>query len=210
MLPLSAMTLWLLLVSGGGPAQAILPILKEYQSVKSDNLAPFPKWTKMIARQHAEKGEDFETCLDDEETCRLTQWRELLGSLKGKSPRVQVEAVNRFVNKQPYVEDRDNWGIGDYWATPYEFFTGDGDCEDFAIAKFFSLRELGIPKDKMRILIVQDFNLGGIMHAVLEVNLDGQALILDNQVPQVRPLARIYHYHPIYSINEAAWWAYRY
>jgi predicted transglutaminase-like cysteine proteinase len=61
----------------------------------------------------------------------------------------------------------------------------------------------------MRIIIVQDFNLGGIIHAILGVYGDNDELfILDNQIDQVMPAMKIYHYRPIYSVNEDWWWAY--
>ena len=43
-------------------------------------------------------------------------------------------------------------------------------------------------------------------HAVLVVYLDGEALILDNQVLQVVPADQIRHYQPYYSLNETSWW----
>ena len=51
----------------------------------------------------------------------------------------QLDAVNRYMNKHQYITDIVNWGVTDYWETPREFFLKDGDCEDFAIAKFKSL-----------------------------------------------------------------------
>jgi len=96
----------------------------------------------------------------------------------------------------------------DYWETPHEFIEISGDCEDYAISKYTSLRALGVPADKMRIIILQDLNLGGIVHAVLGIYVDGELLILDNQIKQVTSALKIYHYRPIYGINEDAWWAY--
>jgi predicted transglutaminase-like cysteine proteinase len=101
-----------------------------------------------------------------------------------------------------------NWGMEDYWETPYEFQEISGDCEDYAISKYYSLRAIGVPADRMRVIIVQDLNLGGIIHAILGVYEDGDLLILDNQAKQVLPAMRIYHYRPIYGVNEEAWWAY--
>ncbi len=72
-------------------------------------------------------------------------------------------------------------GESDYWADPVEFLTHGGDCEDFAIAKYASLRMLGVPEDHLRIAIVRDLQKQ-VMHAILIVYTDnGDALILDNQ-----------------------------
>ena len=95
-----------------------------------------------------------------------------------------------------------------YWASPGEFFRRHGDCEDYAIAKFLSLRALGFDDAAMRIVVLQDLNLG-IAHAVLAVELGGETLILDNQVADVVPARAIRHYRPIYAVNETHWWLYR-
>lgn len=132
----------------------------------------------------------------------------MLESLAGKSLRTQLEKINDWGNKHPYIVDQLNWGLEDYWETPYEFMTVNGDCEDYAIAKYYSLRALGVSEDKMRIMIVQDLNLGGVIHAILGVYDDDEMIILDNQIDQIMPAMKIYHYRPIYGVNENHWWAY--
>ena len=109
----------------------------------------------------------------------------------------------------PYIADVDNYGIDDVWQTPYELMERGGDCEDYAIAKYISLKRLGVSESEMRILIVKDQKLGGELHAILEVKVDEVAVILDNQAKVALPEAKINHYQPIYAINEAKWWAYR-
>jgi predicted transglutaminase-like cysteine proteinase len=128
--------------------------------------------------------------------------------LDGQTPRAQIEAVNAVMNRARYITDQVNWGMSDYWATPAEFFWKDGDCEDFAIAKFMSLRALGFPNDTLRIVVVQDLNLK-TPHAVLAVHLEQGWLLLDNQVSQVVELRRVHHYQPIFSLNETSWWLHR-
>jgi predicted transglutaminase-like cysteine proteinase len=112
------------------------------------------------------------------------------------------------MNRQRYLTDPRNYGVKDYWATPIQFLKRDGDCEDYAIAKFISLRALGFTNDMLRIVVLQDLNLR-IGHAILVVYLDGRALVLDNQVRRVVPAETIRHYQPIYSINEQHWWLHR-
>jgi len=106
------------------------------------------------------------------------------------------------------VLDIVNWGIADYWATPREFAIKDGDCEDFAIAKYVSLKLLGWSDDDLRIVVLHDSNLNAD-HAVLAAYVDGRAMILDNQTRQVLPSEAIRHYQPYYSINETGWWLHR-
>ncbi|MSO74563.1 MAG: hypothetical protein EXQ99_05365, partial [Alphaproteobacteria bacterium] len=84
----------------------------------------------------------------------------------------------------------------------------DGDCEDYAIAKYMSFRSLGYTPDDLRLVVLQDNNLH-ITHAVLVTYLDGRTLVLDNQIKQVVEHSRICHYSLYYSINETGWWLHK-
>ena len=96
--------------------------------------------------------------------------------------------------------------IGSYWAIPAEFLKKSGDCEDYAIVKYFTLKELGIPAENMRIVVVRD-TLRNLAHAVLAVYLNGDAYILDNLSNTVLSHSRIRQYSPQYSVNESGRWA---
>ncbi len=175
--------------------------------VRSSDLKPFPKWTGTLSRYFDQKKLAERNCgLEKFNPCALRAWEEKVDSLQDKNTLAQLREVNRYLNKVRYVLDPINWGVPDYGSTPNEFFAVDGDCEDYAIAKFISLRALGIPNEDMRIMVVQDMNLGGIIHSVLAVRLNGQVYILDNQIPKLEKATRIHHYRPIYSINEGSWW----
>jgi predicted transglutaminase-like cysteine proteinase len=177
------------------------------REVRADNIQMFPKWMDMLARYDAESHTLDSICGHETySTCKLKDWKDFLEGLRGKPMAEQMEAINGFVNKYPYVEDIVNWGVEDYWETPYEFQRKNGDCEDYAIAKFMSLRALGVANDAMRVFVVRDLNLGGIIHAVLIVFNADSSFMLDNQIEQVVPTSKIYHYMPVYSINEAHWW----
>ena len=96
----------------------------------------------------------------------------------------------RFVNRWKYRADADNYGRSDYWATPLEFFRRSGDCEDYVIAKYRSLRLLGLPPDQLRMVVVQDV-VRDLPHAVLAVYLGDEVLILDNLSEAVLPQQRV-------------------
>jgi len=179
----------------------------DYSEVKSSNLQPFPKWTGVMNRYLS----DLEPgCGGSYSTCQLKGWQRSLDNMRNLSLMEKVSSVNSLVNAMPYVLDNANWGVNDYWATPAEFQSRNaGDCEDYAISKYISLRSLGVPADQMRILILQDLNLGGIIHAVLMITVNGERYLLDNQFPQVVKAEQIYHYKPVYSINENAWWLHK-
>lgn len=169
---------------------------------ESSSLQSFGKWTGMLARNES-NADRPPACLNKKD-CRK-QWEDFIASIKGLSPMEQIRRVNQYHNSTRYVQDIVNWGINDFWATPFEFFGKNGDCEDYAIAKYISLKRLGFDVDDMRVVVSQDTNLR-IMHSVLAVYQGDKIYILDNQIQPVLEHTRIYHYKPIYSINEHAWW----
>lgn len=176
------------------------------QEVASANLKPFPKWTGVLERNLQDMQVHSGPCAPSAFTqCYIQDWKTFLDTLRGKDKKTQLEMVNSHMNAIPYVLDIVNWGMQDYWATPYQFFVKYGDCEDYAIAKFMSLRALGFRNQDMRVVVLQDLNLG-VMHAILSVYIEGEAYILDNQISQVVNDKKILHYNPIYSINETTWW----
>lgn len=158
------------------------------KEVASNDISAFKKWTGILNR------------LDKVsfDTSRSEQFR-------GMGLSSQVVAVNEYVNKFRYIEDKDNFGKNDYWATPSEFFARGGDCEDFAIAKYAMLKNLGVPENKMRLAIVQD-KIKNIPHAVLIVYTDTGPMLLDNQMKSTKQVASVDRYKPIYSINATGWW----
>jgi predicted transglutaminase-like cysteine proteinase len=185
------------------------PRLFNTVETRSDNLRPFTKWTWMLDRYATERSLEVASCAQPGALrCRPKAWREYLASIEGKPRRQQVELVNAYMNQRAYIEDLPNYGVPDYWATPREFLGKDGDCEDYAIAKYMSLRTLGFADSELRLVVLQDVNLG-IPHAVLVVRLDGQALLLDNQIKTVIDQSRVRHYRPYYSINEKSWWLHK-
>ncbi|MDB5740850.1 MAG: uncharacterized protein JWP16_1890 [Alphaproteobacteria bacterium] len=141
----------------------------------------------------------------EERHCAPAEWLTFLATQAGQPRRVQLDAVNRWANAKPYVEDWVNWQVSDYWETPGEFIARGGDCEDFAIAKYFSLVRLGFPVHDLRIVVVSDTLTHGF-HAVLAVRLDGAVWLLDNLLPQAVPMESQPQYVPVYSLNGEGWW----
>jgi len=177
--------------------------------MQGNNLAFFPQFTDMLRRYASDLQYLGEPCQGRRDIpCLLKDWESFILSVQGLDPRTQIDRVNRYVNAVRYVEDPVNWGVEDYWATPAEFFARSGDCEDYAITKYLTLRSLGFPIESMRIVVLMDTNLG-ICHAVLIVYMDDDVLVLDNQIEQVVSQASIHHYQPVYSLNEMGWWRHR-
>lgn len=176
-----------------------------FEQSSRPNLDLFPQWLSVLERhliEMAPAGDCEQTTFN---RCHLKTWMRSLESMRGLSREEQVRTVNRFANQQKYVLDLENYGVDDYWATPLQFLEQNGDCEDYAIIKMLSLKRLGFDVADMRIVVVQDTNLR-IPHAVMSLHLQDDIKILDNQISEVISHRDIYHYTPIYSINEQNWW----
>ena len=210
---LSAVLIAASLVLAGWAARAAVPggfpPLFGSAEVRADTISLFPKWQGAVGRFFDENRLAEAPC---ESTifnrCHMREWLSFLDGLRNRDRAAQIEAVNGYMNRKRYVVDPVNWGLSDYWASPLQFMTRNGDCEDYAIAKYFSLRWLGLPASAMRIVVLHDMNLR-VAHAILVVYDDDRALVLDNQVRGVVEAAAIRHYRPIYSINEHHWWLHR-
>ena len=116
--------------------------------------------------------------------------------------------VNRTLNRIRFIDDAVHWGVADYWATPAESVGSDGgDCEDFAIAKYFMLKELGIPIAKLRMTYVKALKLNQA-HMVLAYypRPDAEPLVLDNLEDAVRPASQRKDLIPVYSFNDEEVW----
>jgi predicted transglutaminase-like cysteine proteinase len=179
------------------------------QETRSANLRPFPKWTKMLERYFRDAGTRAGPCSSKiYNKCHAQRWQALVDQQKGRDFLSQLHAVNAYMNKAHYIVDPINWGVRDYWATPGQFFAKFGDCEDYAIAKYLTLKRLGIDPKRMRIVVVQDMNLR-VAHAILAIYTGDGIIILDNQIKSTVQANVIRHYRPIFSINEEAWWLHR-
>ncbi|MBB4264812.1 transglutaminase-like cysteine peptidase [Roseospira visakhapatnamensis] len=173
------------------------------------DFAPMPQWTTMLERLKAEERENSACGAGAPiDGCPHTEWSALIARIRDREPRAQIEAVQDFVNQWEYITDPINWGREDFWTTPSEFFVKAGDCEDYAIAKFMSLRALGFPGDALKVVAVRDLNLG-IGHAVTVVTLAGETLLLDNQIDPVIETRSVRHYRPVFAASEDVWWLYR-
>lgn len=194
-----------LLVSISGTAHPANPAsLFGFREQQRESLDIFPQWISVLKR-HAKDNLSDGDCSKPRLICHMAEWQQFLGTLKGQSARQQFAAVNAFANEKQYVLDINIYGVPDYWAIPREFLYNDGDCEDFAILKYMSLRQLGFSADMMRVVVLQDTNLRAA-HAVLALYTDDDILILDNQAQQIVTHRNIVHYVPIFSVNEKHWW----
>ncbi len=177
------------------------PKLFGSREIKSNNTKSFTKWNSMFSR--------FESQLKRSGSSqKIKMWKANLDVLANRSLFEKINGVNNYINKTRYVTDKRNYSKSDYWATPVEFFTKGGDCEDYAIAKYTSLKALGVDDSQMRIAIVED-KIKNVHHAVLIVYTGNGAYILDNQSKNVKQINSVSRYKPIFSINKTSWWLHK-
>jgi len=187
------------------PALAFPANLFGYEQTAQYDVAAFPQWLSALERQLRDDLRDGDCGERRINRCHMAQWLTFLARIRALPPQEQLREINRYANEKDYVLDLDNYGVEDYWAIPREFLGNGGDCEDFAITKYFSLRWLGYPRDDLRIVVVQDTNLR-VPHAILAVGRGDEILVLDNQVREVLPHRQVVHYAPVFSVNERGWW----
>lgn len=150
---------------------------------------------EITKRIEAEYGERAST--------KVKTWSRLTNELQNESIDDQLYEINNFFNEIPYYTDKEHWGQSDYWATPVEMLgTNGGDCEDYVIAKYFSLRALGVPDSKMRMMFVTALRQNQA-HMVLAYYPEPNAipLILDNINPRILPANKRPDLRPVYSFN---------
>lgn len=164
------------------------------KEVVHQGTAAFTKWSSAISAQSRAATTD-----------KVSEWKSFLSTLRGADPTAQIEAVNQYMNEVAYLSDKKNYGRDDYWATVAQFFERGGDCEDYALAKYHSLIQLGFKPTQLRLVILYDENKR-INHAVLAVAHEGSWKILDNQSQSVRNDGEISNYKPIYAISRNNWW----
>jgi len=162
-----------------------------------------PQWNRV---KEALEGDiaTLQACLVDKANCEgVAQegWHDMIHGLLDQDQMTQLSLVNAFFNRWQYRTDAETYGVSERWATPLEFMANSGDCEDYAIAKYVTLTFLGFEDAQMRVIALVDHNRGGIGHSVLSVNVDGQAMILDNLTDRVYADGQQTGYAPRFAVN---------
>lgn len=140
---------------------------------------------------------------------RVEAWQALIASSQDLSDDEKLITVNTFFNTNiMFINDQALWGKEDYWATPLEALSiGAGDCEDYSIAKYFTLKQLGVDEDKLRLTYVKAVNLGQA-HMVVTYfkNKRSIPLVLDNLDSEIKPANLRTDLIPVYSFNGDGLW----
>lgn len=143
-------------------------------------------------------------------------WRQLIEDSKSLEARDKLKRINEFFNRKLlFLDDIKVWGQTDYWATPLETLAkGQGDCEDFTIAKYFTLLSAGMPNEQLRLIYVKA-RIGGPASNVTQAHMvlawyetpDAEPLLLDNLITDIRPASRRPDLQPVFSFNSMGIWA---
>jgi len=140
---------------------------------------------------------------------RLLAWEDMIRQDNSSSDLTKLEKANHFFNSRiTFVSDIELWDVADYWATPIEVICKQGgDCEDFAIAKYFTLKAMGIPEKKLNITYVKAIRYN-MPHMVLTYYRapGAEPLVLDNLVDSINPASKRTDLMPIFSFNSTALW----
>ncbi len=163
-------------------------------------------WTKWRGLE-ADLGNEMkriEACRANAKNCSAEAKRFVLiaQEAKSRSGRARLEVANRLMNGAiRYVSDTQQHGTPDRWSAPLAALAAEqGDCEDFAIAKYAALREAGVREEDMRLVLVRDTRIK-IDHAVLAVRHDGEWLVLDNRRAFVTDTMELDHYMPLFALD---------
>lgn len=151
----------------------------------------------------------------DEAVANVLDWSKALTLFRGKSEPDRLKDVNEYVNRKIRLDtDANIWGQEDYWATPIEaLIKGAGDCEDYAIAKYFSLKFSGVPVSRLRIAYVKA-RIGNADSNIIKPHVvlthysapDAEPLVLDNLIGEIRPASRRPDLIPVFSFNSEGIW----
>lgn len=145
----------------------------------------------------------------------LGAWNRMLNNAAQTPAEQQLTAVNHFFNQHiRYTDDTTLWKKSDYWATPLETLgVRAGDCEDFTIAKYLSLLQLGIPVEKLRLIYVKA-QIGGTQSQTFQAHMvlgyyatpNATPMIMDSLIDGIEPANQRTDLHPVFSFNSQGMW----
>ena len=175
----------------------------------------WPAWAQILEQQSTDR-EAISRCLQDENNCsgKLKSLRSILVKGAALDRDRQLKLVNRYINRRRYKRDRRQTSLSaapggeaelkNHWTTLLEFLRRGGDCEDYAVAKYFLLREFGFPAEDMRVLVTWEKSARDY-HAVLAIRReDGSSWLLESDNTIVKGSHRRYRF--IYALNEEGIW----
>ena len=167
--------------------------------ISRHNTSKLPRWEEILSLYVSE--------IHNTRHPNITKWQNFIQSIQGETKMRQMLEVNRWFKRFPYKQDNWVYNQNDCWATPAQFLTLGGDCEDYAIIKYVTLRKLGFPTKDLKISMVYNV-YSGTDHAFLVVKHQGTEFILDNREKVTVSRYMKKRYKPHYAFNEKHVWTY--
>jgi predicted transglutaminase-like cysteine proteinase len=166
------------------------------------------KWTGVQAQIRAES-DILSHCRASAALCppAARNFLAIVAQGRAQTGRARIGVINRAVNLaiRP-MSDMAQWGVIDRWSPPLETFTtGAGDCEDYAIAKYVALTEVGVAAEDLRLIIVRNL-AANEDHAVVAARLDGNWIILDNRWLRMVTDGEMSEVAPLFALDQSGVW----
>jgi len=164
------------------------------------------KW-RQVEREIRTEAAVLARCRADPGDCPSAAARRFLAIIEAgqaRRGRARLGEINRAINLsiRP-MSDLAQYGVPDLWTSPLATLAaGAGDCEDYAIAKYVALREAGLERRDLRLLVVRDRKLRDD-HAVVAARLDGRWLVLDNRRLLLLEDLQLTQYLQMFEIDDA-------
>lgn len=177
------------------------------KNLQQKSVQTLPQWDDFSRRQNQSLAL-LRACEINAMNCTsagIEKWNNLISSLRHENKLRQLITVNKWFNRIQYRFDEDAYNSIDYWADTKELIEQKGDCEDFALAKYYTLRQLGFDANKMKISVVYDED-SKTNHAVLMVYDDNTRYLMDINTDSMDPSPMEYRYKTIYTFNEQTAW----
>lgn len=177
--------------------------------LRESPVSKLPQWHDFSLRQQ-DAIAALEVCEQNERACRsadVARWAKLIDDLKTQNRLRQIITVNRWFNRLPYKHDEYAYNTLDYWADTAALLERRGDCEDYALAKYYTLRQLGFSPEELKVAVVYDSE-EYLNHAVLMVYVGGTRYMLDINGDDTDPSPMTYRYKTLYTFNENKAWFY--
>lgn len=178
-------------------------------ATKVQPVEQLPHWNDFAQRQ-SRSLQALDTCERDKTLCQskeIERWTKLVDDLRPQNKLRQIITVNRWFNRLPYKYDEYAYNTLDYWADTEELLLKRGDCEDYALSKYYTLRRLGFSPDELKVAVVYD-TITYTNHAVLMVYTNGTRYMLDINADDTTADKMDYRYRTLYTFNEKTAWIY--
>jgi predicted transglutaminase-like cysteine proteinase len=172
-------------------------------------VSSLPQWNDFSARQDLSLVA-LAHCEQDEMRCaspEVKRWANLIDQLRPQNKLRQIITVNKWFNRLPYKYDEYAYDQLDYWADTQALLINRGDCEDYALSKYYTLRQLGFSAEELKVTVVYD-KQNFTNHAVLMIYTNGTRYMMDINSDATEPSALGTRYKPLYSFNEKTAWFY--